>query len=272
MHQPRKRFGQHFLHDQHVIKKIVNAVMPSMDDNLVEIGPGLGALTTHILPLVEKLTVVELDRDVIPILLANCAAVSTNELVIHQVDALRFDFRQLFSNNKKLRLIGNLPYNISTPLLFHLLKNADIIQDMHFMLQKEVVDRMAAKPKQASYGRLSVMLQYHCQVQTLFTVKPGAFRPPPKVDSAIVRLIPHNNLLFPAIDYELFSEIVRHAFNQRRKTLRNCLKTLVSAEQLEQVNIDPQQRAEELSVEDYVRISNHVAADQMLFPNLFNGH
>lgn len=260
MHQPRKRFGQHFLHDQHVIKKIVTAIMPTLDDNLVEIGPGLGALTTHILPLVNSLSVVELDRDVIPILLDNCASVSTNQPVIYQADALCFDFKQLFTQDKKLRLIGNLPYNISTPLLFHLLKNANIIQDMHFMLQKEVVDRMAAKPQQASYGRLSVMLQYHCQVQTLFTVKPGAFRPPPKVDSAVVRLIPHPTLPFTTLNYELFSEIVRLAFNQRRKTLRNCLKTLTSADKLEEIDINPQQRAETLLVEDYVKISNHITS------------
>lgn len=259
MHQPRKRFGQHFLHDQHIIQKIVNAVVPHIDDNLVEIGPGLGALTTHILPLVKTLSVIELDRDVIPELLANCAVISSNKPVVYSADALRFDYRQLVVNEKKLRLVGNLPYNISTPLLFHLLQNADIIQDMHFMLQKEVVDRMAAKPQQASYGRLSVMLQYHCQIQTLFTVKPGAFRPPPKVDSAVVRLIPYSPLPFPVDNYELFSEVVRLAFNQRRKTLRNCLKTLVTVEQWEQLNIDPQQRAEELSVEDYVKITHHTA-------------
>lgn len=256
-HIPRKRFGQHFLHDQHIIARIVQTIAPTSDNHIVEIGPGLGALTTHILPIVKKMDVVELDRDVIPELLAACEALG--ELTVHQTDALKFDFAALVTPTKKLRIVGNLPYNISTPLLFHLLKQAEVIQDMYFMLQKEVVDRICANPGDANYGRLSVMMQYHCTVQHLFSVKPGAFNPPPKVDSAIIQLVPHAKIPFQAKDTKLFADIVRTAFNQRRKTLRNCLRSFISVEQLTELNILPTQRPEELAVEDYVKIANTLA-------------
>lgn len=256
-HSPRKRFGQHFLHDQQVIARIVQAIASTPNDNVVEIGPGLGALTTHILPLVKRMDVIELDRDVIPQLISQCE--NLGELIVHQSDALKFNFTELAPKNKKLRIVGNLPYNISTPLMFHLLAQAEVIQDMFFMLQKEVVDRMCAKPGDDDYGRLSVMIQYHCEAHALFPVKPGAFNPPPKVDSAIVQLVPHITMPCVANDVKLFSVIVRDAFNHRRKTLRNCLKNFISAEKLTELGIDPIRRPEELSVEDYVRIANFIS-------------
>lgn len=253
-HIPRKRFGQHFLHDQQIIARIVQSIAPKPDDNIVEIGPGLGALTTQLLPLAKKMDVVELDRDVIPELSSQCK--SLGELVVHQADALKFNFAELAPQNKKLRIVGNLPYNISTPLLFHLLEQAEVIQDMFFMLQKEVVDRICAKPNEDAYGRLSVMMQYYCQADELFIVKPGAFNPPPKVDSAVVRLVPHTKQPQIAKNITLFATIVREAFNHRRKTLRNCLKNFISADQLSELGIDPIQRPEELSVEEFVSIAN----------------
>lgn len=252
IHYARKRFGQHFLHDQNIIEKIVGAIAPKPDDHIVEIGPGLGALTTKILPLTKKLDVIEIDRDIIPKLIAQCTGLG--ELIVHETDALKFDFAKL--NKDKLRLVGNLPYNISTPLLFHILNNTTLIQDMYFMLQKEVVERMAAQPGEEAYGRLSVMLQYHCQAQLLFLVPPHAFNPPPKVDSAIVKLTPYASLPFVARNYGLFAEIVRTAFTQRRKTLRNCLRTLIDEKQLIALEIDPNLRPEKLSVEDFVKIAN----------------
>jgi 16S rRNA (adenine1518-N6/adenine1519-N6)-dimethyltransferase len=253
-HHPRKRFGQHFLHDRSVIQKIIAALNLQRSDLVCEIGPGLGALTTHILPCVERLDVVEFDRDVIPQLVANCQRLG--QLNVHQADALRFDFTSLASIERSLRIVGNLPYNISTPLLFHLLTQAQVIKDLHLMLQKEVVERIVATPGHKAYGRLSVMVQYHCAVTMLFTVKPGAFTPPPQVDSAVIRLVPHPVVPFIAHDAKIFAEVVRLAFNQRRKTLRNSLRTLLTPEQLIETAIDPQQRAEELSVEDYVRLAN----------------
>lgn len=250
----RKRFGQHFLHDPSVIHKIISALQLKRGDNVVEIGPGLGALTTHLLPLLEHLAVVELDRDVIPRLVAHCEGLG--ELEVYSADALRFDFAALASTEKSLRIVGNLPYNISTPLLFHLLTQARVIKDMHFMLQKEVVERITAFPGHSAYGRLSVMVQYHCQVEALFTVKPGAFNPPPKVDSAVVRLIPYGEIPYIARDPTLFAEVVRLAFSQRRKTLRNSLRLLFTPEQLLELAIDPKQRAEELSVQQFVQMAN----------------
>jgi 16S rRNA (adenine1518-N6/adenine1519-N6)-dimethyltransferase len=253
---PRKRFGQHFLHDPAVIQHIIAVLALQPADHVVEIGPGLGALTKYLLPLTHKLEVVELDRDIIPELKANCAGLG--ELIIHQADALRFDFTQLVQKKIPLRLIGNLPYNISTPLIFHLLTQARVIKDMHFMLQKEVVERMAARPGNKIYGRLSIMVQYYCKVESLFTIKPGAFSPPPKVDSAVVRLQPYATIPFVAQDPELFAEVVRQAFNQRRKVLRNCLRSLVAAQAWQDLAIDPGSRPEQLSVADYVRIANYL--------------
>lgn len=254
MHTPRKRFGQHFLHDDQVIQRLVDAIGPLPEQHLVEIGPGQGALTFPVLKKIGAMDVVELDRDLIPLLIER--AKNSGNLIIHQADALKFDFATLVVNEKPLRVIGNLPYNISTPLIFHLLGYANLIADMHFMLQKEVVDRLAANIGNSDYGRLSIMVQYHCQVTALFDVPPEAFTPPPKVNSSIVRLVPHKIIPFPADDYAHFESIVKQAFNQRRKTLRNCLKNTVNDEDFIRARIDSKLRPEELSVEDYVRLSN----------------
>jgi 16S rRNA (adenine1518-N6/adenine1519-N6)-dimethyltransferase len=254
MIKAKKHLGQNFLHDENVIQKIVNVLALSASDHVVEIGPGLGALTQAVLPIINKIDVVELDADVIPHLKKHCHGLG--ELVIHHHDALSFDFYKL--GVKPLRVIGNLPYNISSPLLFHLINYAAIIKDMHFMLQKEVVDRMAAQPGSHDYGRLTVMVQYHCKVQPLFDVPPSAFRPAPKVDSAFVRLIPYTTLPHLAHDYEQFSAIVKAAFSQRRKTIRNCLKSFCDTDALLAANIDPQARAETLAVEDFVRLANRL--------------
>lgn len=267
-HHPRKRFGQHFLHDTSVIERIVAALQLKRDDHLIEIGPGLGALTTHLLPLVNQLEVIELDRDIIPKLEATCAGLG--KLIVHQADALQVDLGQLSPNSTSLRLVGNLPYNISTPLLFHLLTQAHLIHDMHFMLQKEVVDRIVAQPGHHAYGRLSVMVQYHCQPETLFIVKPGAFTPPPQVDSAVLRLIPHRELPHKANDLKIFAEIVRLAFNQRRKTLRNSLRSLLTEQQWKTLSIDSGLRAEQLNVSQYVQIANFVSRGKQPHGNCRN--
>jgi 16S rRNA (adenine1518-N6/adenine1519-N6)-dimethyltransferase len=254
-HQPRKRFGQNFLRDTHVSDRIVAAIAPRPGEHLVEIGPGQGALTLPVLAEIKQLTAVELDRDLIAALQQRCDSVG--QLTIYSGDALTFDFMQL-AQDKPLRIFGNLPYNISTPLIFHLLDQASVIQDMYFMLQKEVVARLAAEPATAAYGRLSVMVQYACQVEFLFTVSAGSFYPPPKVESAIVRLIPYRTLPYVAADFALFSDIVRYAFMHRRKTLGNSLRAHIPTAVWSAVNIDPGLRAEQLSVEDYVRLSNHL--------------
>jgi 16S rRNA (adenine1518-N6/adenine1519-N6)-dimethyltransferase len=256
MTQARKRFGQNFLQDGQVIADIIASFAPNDQDNCVEIGPGLGALTIPLLKKVKHLQAVEIDRDLIPILLQSSKPIG--ELIIHQGDVLNFDFHPLVKNNKKLRIIGNLPYNISTPLIFHLLTQLDIIQDMVFMLQQEVVDRMAAQPNNKQYGRLSVMVQYHCQVESLFVIPPSAFTPQPKVYSKLVHLTPHLEKPFIVKDEKLFADIVREAFGQRRKTIRNSLKHLVSDEIFEELNISPTLRAENLSVADYVNLSNQL--------------
>jgi 16S rRNA (adenine1518-N6/adenine1519-N6)-dimethyltransferase len=248
---PRKRFGQNFLHDKNIIQKIINAIAPKKGEHIVEIGPGLGALTVELLPILGTMDVIELDRDLIPKLQAKCEGLG--QLNIHRADALKFDFKKL---DDHLRIVGNLPYNISTPLIFHLLKQIDGILDMHFMLQKEVVERLAAQSGNKNYGRLSVMVQYFCQVTQLFTVSPRAFYPAPKVKSALVRLIPHKKISLLAKDTALLAKVVKAAFSQRRKTIQNSLKTLISQQQLLQLNIDPKLRAEQLSVDDFVKVSN----------------
>ncbi|MCW5588514.1 MAG: 16S rRNA (adenine(1518)-N(6)/adenine(1519)-N(6))-dimethyltransferase RsmA [Legionellales bacterium] len=253
-HQARKRFGQNFLTDQTIINHIINSIKPNKQDNLIEIGPGLGALTQPLLTKVERLQVIEIDRDVIPLLQKNCHYPAN--LIIHQADALKFDFNLLTSPQTPMRLLGNLPYNISTPLLFHFLKFIDHIQDLHFMLQKEVVERLCAKPNSEHYGRLSVMIQYFCQPDYLFTVPATAFHPQPKVESAIVRLTPHHPLPYPANDFAKFSELVRLAFNQRRKTIRNSMKPMVNEALFIQAGIDPGARAETLALADFVTLSN----------------
>lgn len=256
-HKARKRFGQNFLHDKGVIQRIVNNINPQPGDHMVEIGPGEGALTEQVLERIQRLDVIELDRDLIPLLQIRFA--TQQGLKIHQADALKFDFCSLQEDEKKLRIIGNLPYNISTPLLFHLFENSHCIEDMHFMLQKEVVDRIVAQPGDNAYGRLGVMLQYYCRAEYVFTVKPGAFRPAPKVDSAIVRLIPHTEAPVEIKDFTTFSELVNHSFTQRRKTLRNILKGQLEPEQIEQLGIDPTIRPERLSLEDFSRIANRLS-------------
>ena len=252
-HRPRKRFGQNFLHDPNVVAKIANAIAPAADDHLVEIGPGLGALTEVLLPRVKSMDAVELDRDLIPRLAERVG--SLGELRIHSADALKFDFASLAADGRPLRIVGNLPYNISTPLMFHLLKNRDVIRDMHFMLQKEVVDRLAAAPGGKDYGRLSVMMQYHCAVDALFDVPPGAFDPPPKVMSAVVRLRPWETPPVEVPDAARLEKLVMQAFSQRRKTLRNTLKGLLTAAQIEAAGIDPSRRAETLSLDEFAALA-----------------
>lgn len=252
-HQARKRFGQHFLHDQHIIQKIVAAINPQTGEHLVEIGPGLGALTKALLPLVSNLDAIEIDRDIIPKLKNLAEPYGT--LTIHEADALTFSFATL-SKEQPLRVVGNLPYNISTPLIFHLLEEVECIQDMHFMLQKEVVDRLAAHPGNKTYGRLSVMVQYYCNVKKLFTVPPGAFNPPPQVDSAIIRLTPYAEPPYPAKNIRTLSTVVSTAFGQRRKTLRKSLQSLLTPEHWSRLTIDAQLRPEQLTVENFVEISN----------------
>lgn len=252
-HQARKRFGQNFLHDPGVIERIIRAIHPKADDAIVEIGPGLGAITEEILAVNPALQVVELDRDLIPVL--RTKFFNYPDFRIHEADALKFDFSQLVSD-RPLRIIGNLPYNISTPLIFHLLSYSGVVQDMHFMLQKEVVQRMAAVPGDNNYGRLGIMTQYFCKVQPLFEVGAGAFRPAPKVDSAIVRMVPHTTLPHPAKDLGTLQAVVRTAFNARRKTLRKALAGLVTVEQLQSLDINDGLRPENLGLADYVAIAD----------------
>jgi 16S rRNA (adenine1518-N6/adenine1519-N6)-dimethyltransferase len=253
-HRPRKRFGQNFLHDSAIIHQIIAAVSPTPNDRVVEIGPGRGAITRGLLQAAGRLEVVELDRDLIQPLAEFCTG--QGELQIYSADALKFDFCRLVEPDEQLRLVGNLPYNISTPLLFRLLDQAHCIQDMHFMLQKEVVDRMAAEPGSKTYGRLSVTLQARCKVEPLFTISPAAFQPQPKVKSALVRLTPYRPARFMIENPELFERLVGQAFSQRRKTLRNSLRNLLSAKQMEACQIDPSARVEQLAVEDFVRLAN----------------
>lgn len=252
-HFARKRFGQNFLTDQGIIERIVAAFAPAPDQNVVEIGPGLGALTRYLLPPLGRLQVVELDRDLAARLPETLAG--KGELIIHLGDALRFDFASI-AGPSGLRVIGNLPYNISTPLIFHLLEHAGVITDMHFMLQKEVVDRMCAGPGSRDYGKLSVMLQYRCQVDFLFDVPPSAFSPPPKVDSAIVRLQPFAEKPHICRNEKLLNQLVSAAFTMRRKTIRNTLKHFADAAQLEMLDIDLNLRPEDISVADYVNLVN----------------
>lgn len=252
MHVARKRFGQHFLIDRQVISHIVEAIAPARDDLMVEIGPGLGALTRPLLDRLAHLHVIEIDRDIVTRLKAEFPA---DRLSVHGADALRFDFRSL---GKSLRAVGNLPYNISTPLLFHLAGSSASILDCHFMLQKEVVERMVAQPSTPEYGRLSVMLQYRFEMEKLFTVPPGAFRPAPQVDSAIVRMRPLTSGLNQAKDERLFTVLVTAAFSQRRKTLRNALKASTCARDLLGAGIDPELRGENLSVADFVNLANYL--------------
>ncbi|MDP2170680.1 MAG: 16S rRNA (adenine(1518)-N(6)/adenine(1519)-N(6))-dimethyltransferase RsmA [Rhodocyclaceae bacterium] len=264
-HQPRKRFGQNFLVSPGVIRKIVDAVAPRAGDTVVEIGPGLGALTEPLLERLEHLHVVEIDRDLIARLHQRFPA---ERLTIHAGDALEFDFGALKAAGP-LKIVGNLPYNISSPLLFHLAEYAAVVSEMHFMLQKEVVDRMVAAPGGGDYGRLSVMLQYRYSMERLFVVPPGSFNPAPKVDSAVVRMIPRKVGVTEgnprgtgetAIDHALFARLVQAAFSQRRKMLRNTLKEFGGEALLEAQGFAPTARAETLAVADFVRLANVLTA------------
>ncbi|MGB8339722.1 MAG: 16S rRNA (adenine(1518)-N(6)/adenine(1519)-N(6))-dimethyltransferase RsmA [Burkholderiales bacterium] len=251
-HIARKRFGQHFLVDQSVIASIIDAIHPRPEDLMVEIGPGLEALTKPLFQQLKHLHVVEIDRDIVSRLENNYPK---TKLTIHSVDALTFDFGSL---GKPLRVVGNLPYNISTPILFHLADYAPNISDMTFMLQKEVVERMVAAPSTSDYGRLSVALQYRFDMECLFLVPPAAFDPPPKVESAIVRMIPKSLTQLLARNEKLFAKIVTASFSQRRKTLRNTLINFLSPDDFVKLNVDPKLRAENLSVADYLAITNYL--------------
>lgn len=253
-HQARKRFGQNFLTDPNIIRKIVAAIAPRPGEAIVEIGPGLGALTQPLLAGCGHLHVVEIDRDLIARLKDKCPP---ETITIHAGDALRFDFASLPSD---LKVVGNLPYNISTPLLFHLADYAERVREMTFMLQKEVVDRMVAAPDTEAYGRLGVMLQYRFEMAKLFDVPPGAFRPAPKVTSAIVRMIPKKADALTCSDARLLGKVVTAAFGQRRKTLRNTLRDYLDAAGFEALGIDPGARGETLSLADFVAIANYCAA------------
>lgn len=253
-HRARKRFGQNFLIDQGIIRDIVRAIHPRNSDHLVEIGPGKGAITEQLAAQCDHLSVIELDRDLVPWLKVKFEKHPGFQLF--QADALAFDFAQLITDDTPLRIVGNLPYNISTPLIFHLLSYAGKVQDMHFMLQKEVVKRMAALPGESAYGRLGIMVQYFCDVEALFEVPPTSFDPAPKVDSAIVRLTPYKTLPYPAKNLKVFEKLVNLSFQQRRKTLRNSLKNALSTEVIASLPVDTGVRAETLSLETFVTLSN----------------
>jgi len=251
-HRPRKRFGQNFLHDETVIEHILNQVDPQPGQRLVEIGPGRGALTRGLLQRAGALDAIELDRDLVDPLQARLGGLG--ELRVHSADALTFDFAALRGDGEPLRLVGNLPYNISTPLIFHLLEQAGAIADMHFMLQKEVVDRMTAAPGSKAFGRLSVMVQIACSVESLFDVPPESFEPPPKVTSSVIRLAP---LAQPLVKPEVmpsFCHFARKTFSQRRKSLRNVLKGTVSPQQILALGIDPKCRSESLQLKQIIAL------------------
>ncbi len=253
MHKAKKQFGQNFLVDQNIIADIVRAIRPEAGDNMVEIGPGLGALTRPLLKQLDQLHVVEIDRDIIARLKTDYPR---DKIIIHEGDALKFDFATLPS---PLRIVGNLPYNISSPLLFHFASYAERITDMHFMLQNEVVERMVAAPSTPEYGRLSVMLQYRFYMEKLLDVPPQSFRPAPKVDSAIVRMIPLPADKIAVRDEALYAKVVTAAFGQRRKTLRNTLKDHLAEGDFALLGIDSQLRAENLGVAEFTRIANHLS-------------
>ncbi|RJG07083.1 16S rRNA (adenine(1518)-N(6)/adenine(1519)-N(6))-dimethyltransferase RsmA [Noviherbaspirillum cavernae] len=254
-HIPRKRFGQNFLTDQGVLFDIIRAIDPQPDDTMVEIGPGLAAMTRLLLESLKQLHVVELDRDLVLRLQKNF---DPHKLIIHAGDALQFDFASIpVTSDAKLRVVGNLPYNISSPLLFHLAEMATRVQDQHFMLQKEVVERMVAEPGSKTYGRLSVMLQWRYHMELLFVVPPAAFDPPPQVDSAIVRMIPLAQPL--ACDAATLAQVVTKAFSQRRKVLRNCVAGMFSENDLIDAGVDPQSRPETVPVEQFVALANRLS-------------
>ena len=252
-HVAKKKFGQNFLKDSSIIHAIIQSIQPLQDDLLVEIGPGLGALTKPLLEKTKHLFAIELDRDIVNWMQNQY---SKNNITIFNEDVLNFNFHQF---DKKIRIVGNLPYNISTPILFKCIEDIKIIADLHFMLQKEVVDRMIAAPSSSEYGRLSVMLQYYFAMEHLVHVPKESFDPEPKVESSFVRLIPYDNYPFVANNIDQFGKIVKEAFSQRRKTIRNTLKNFMNANDFENIDINPQLRAENLSVSDFVKISNYLS-------------
>lgn len=262
VHHARKRFGQNFLHDQAVINRIIDSIAPQQHDHLVEVGPGEGALTTPLSQCESRLDCVELDRDLAAHLQNKFG--SNDRVTIYQQDILKFDLSSLVNDKTPkngLRIIGNLPYNISTPVMFHLLQYHELIADMTFMLQLEVVHRLAARVGEKNYGRLGLMAQYYCDIEHLFNVPSAAFTPKPKVSSAIVRLTPHKTFKVQAKNVETLQNVIRTAFTQRRKTLKNSLKALISEDRIRELNIDIGQRPENLSLEDYVRISDAIAVE-----------
>ena len=254
-HRARKRFGQNFLHDRHWIERIAKAVNATEGDDIVEIGPGQAALTRELIAGAGKVRAVEIDRD----LAAWLKETFPESLSLIEADALTLDWTQV-AKNDNLRVVGNLPYNISSPLLFKLLEAADHVKDQHFMLQKEVVDRMVTQHGSKTYGRLSVMLQWRYRMQKLFDVPPGAFNPPPKVMSSVVRMIPKAKEEVPSVDFELFSSVVANAFSQRRKTIRNALSALLSSEEISACDVDPGARAEALPLDAFVRLAQKAEA------------
>ena len=256
-HRTRKRFGQHFLIDQQVIDQIINVIYPKANDLIVEIGPGAGALTTPLLNKLDCLHVIELDRDLIDGLVS--MSTDDHKIIVHEGDALKFDFNQLDRcTDKTLRIVGNLPYNISTPILFHLIDFIECTKDIHVMLQREVVERCVASPGSKQYGRLSIILQYYYHIDLLFYVAADAFNPPPKVESAVMRLTPREKPAVTANDLKTFKHVVAMAFQQRRKTILNNLKKIIDGEALEQLGISPKDRPEQLTVEQFVLIANAV--------------
>ena len=249
----KKRYGQHFLHDQNILLKICRSINPLKQDHVIEIGPGQGVLTQHIVNKVQRLDLIEIDQDLVKHLNQHFQQAN---LFIHHADILKFELGTLIKKNQTVRVIGNLPYNISTPILFKLCQHASNIQDMMFLLQKEVVARMCAQPNCKEYGRLSIMIQYFCEVKRLMDVPAGAFTPPPKVKSSTVSLKPYKISPHPARDFAHFEMLVRTAFCHRRKTIHNALKGVIDTSKLNLIDINPSHRPENLSLDDYVRISN----------------
>lgn len=251
-HRPRKRFGQHFLHDPGVIERIVRAINPQPADTIVEIGPGEGVLTGPLVNQCKQFHAIEIDRDLAGRLAAHYG--HDSRVQIHQGDALKVDICSLAHAEEKLRLVGNLPYNVSTPLLFHFMRHIDCVRDMHFMLQKEVVDRIVASPGSKSYGRLSILIQMLCDVESLFDIGPGAFRPPPKVWSAVIRLKPRQQPLIGKEKIHALEQFGQVLFSQRRKTLRKILQGIISVDTLERLGIDSSRRPETLALEEIVAL------------------
>lgn len=252
-HRARKRFGQNFLVDESIIFQIIQSIMPMPGEDLVEIGPGLGAMTRPLLNAAKEMTVIELDRDLIDYLKTLKGLTVINE------DVLKVDLPKLCKQGGKLRVVGNLPYNISTPIIFHLLSNVEMIEDMHFMLQKEVIERMAAQPGDSAFSRLSIMVQRYCEVVPLLEIPPESFDPAPKVMSQFVRLIPYDGNPYGIKDDALFFDVVKDAFSMKRKMLRNNLKSLFTEAEIESLGIDPKIRAENLQIEDFVKLSNYLS-------------